>query len=98
MQCWVDGRLGKKTSRATRKCRKGKAEENKNCKKSKDIVLSKSGDQWGQNWTGDLMKLLQKCNYLGCVVTVDKICDTDIQKRIGKAKDAFKKLRKILRD
>ena len=46
---------------------------------------------------GDIkIKQVKKFNYLGSMLTEDGKCDTEIQRRIGIAKDAFQKLSKVL--
>ena len=46
---------------------------------------------------GDIkIKQVKKFSYLGCMLTEDENCDTEIQRCIGRAKDAFQKLSKVL--
>ena len=46
----------------------------------------------------EVIKQVDKFNYLGSMITIDGRCDTEIKKRIGIAKDSFQKMGRILKD
>ena len=69
-----------------------------NCKKTEWMVVSKKESPACALKTGDnTIKQVQKFNYLGSLLTENGKCDEEIKKRIGRAKDAFQKLKKIVK-
>ena len=44
------------------------------------------------------IKQVWKFHFLGCLLTENGKCDEEFKKRIGMAKDAFKKLQKIMKN
>ena len=73
---------------------------NINSKKTKVMVISKSENiptcQLFHNATQ--IEQVSSFNYLGAIITSDSRCKKEILRRIGLAKDTFKKLQTILKD
>ena len=56
------------------------------------MVVSEIGSPMCKLKIGDIkFKQVKKFSYLGSMLTEDGKCDTEIQRRIGIAKDAFQK-------
>ena len=67
------------------------------CKKAECMVVSRKDSPKCDLKIGDIkIKQVKKFSYLGSMLTKDGKCDTEIQRRIGIAKDAFQKLSKVL--
>ena len=71
-----------------------------NCKKTKCMVISKMSPPPSCNIQieGILIQQVESFNYLGSVITTDGRCRKEIRRRIGLAKEAFKKMKPILCD
>ena len=68
-----------------------------NCKKTECMVVSRKDSLKCELKIGDIkIKQVKKFSYLGSMLTEDGKCDTEIQRRIGIAKDAFQKLSRVL--
>jgi len=77
------------------------ASENKglqlNAKKTECMVITKKPTVPTCNLTckGEQIKQVEKFKYLGCIITTDAKCDTEIKKRIAMAKDTFTKMKSV---
>jgi len=71
-----------------------------NCKKTECMVITKKKivPRCEIIVENNLITQVKKFNYLGSVVTEDGRCDTEVRRRIGMAKDAFQKMKSILRN
>ncbi|XP_037794114.1 uncharacterized protein LOC119589587 [Penaeus monodon] len=71
-----------------------------NCKKTECLVVSKKTRRPDcRLYIGkDTIKQVSKFNYLGSIIAENGKCEDEIKRRIGMAKDAFQKLRKVLKD
>ena len=69
-----------------------------NCKKTECLVVSKQKTRPTCNITINNKKIKQvdKFEYLGSLITSDAKCDQEINRRIGMAKVAFHKMKKLL--
>ena len=70
-----------------------------NCKKTECMVVSRRESPTYALKIGDnTIKQVQKFSCLGSLLTENGMCDEEIKKRIGMAKDAFQKLQKIVKN
>ena len=69
-----------------------------NCKKNNAYAVTKQSTVPECNIFVEGIKIqhVDKFNYLGSLLTSDGKCDTEIKRRIGTAKDSFKKMDNIL--
>ena len=74
-----------------------KKDQTINCKKTEYMVVSKRvSPACALKVRDKTIKQVQKFKYLGSLLRENNKCDEQIKKRIGKAKDAFQKLQKIV--
>jgi len=71
-----------------------------NCKKTECLVVSKKTRRpdCRLHIGNNTIKQVSKFNYLGSIIAENGKCEDEIKRRIGMAKDAFQKLRKVLKD
>ena len=70
-----------------------------NCKNTECMVISKQSDQLCRLKIEDTeIKQVKSFNYLGSLITDDGKCDSEIKRRIGMSKQAFQKLKRVLKD
>ena len=71
-----------------------------NCKKTECMVISKKKiiPRCQLKINDSPIVQIKKFSYLGSMITEDGRCETEIKRRIGMAKDAFQKMKSILRN
>ena len=71
-----------------------------NVKKTECMVISKDKTEkrCSLKIGDEMIKQVQRFNYLGSMITKDAKCDQEIRKRIGMAKTAFENLKSILKN